>query len=45
MAVYEEVRRRHLAGEALLAIGRAMGLARGTVRKFAYQRVDEIGPG
>lgn len=36
MAVYEEVRRRHLAGEALLAIGRAMGLARGTVRKFAY---------
>jgi transposase len=38
MAVYEEVRRRHLAGEALLAIGRAMGLARGTVRKFAYAR-------
>jgi transposase len=36
MAVYEEVRRRHLAGEALLATGRAMGLARGTVRKFAY---------
>jgi transposase len=38
MAVYEEARRRHLAGEALLAIGRAMGLARGTVRKFAYAR-------
>jgi transposase len=38
MAVYEEVRHRHLAGEALLAIGRAMGLARGTVRKFAYAR-------
>ena len=37
-AVYEEVRRRHLAGEALLAIGRAMGLARGTVRKFAHAR-------
>jgi transposase len=36
VAVYDEVRRRHLAGEALLAIGRAMGLARGTVRKFAY---------
>jgi transposase len=38
LAVYEEVRRRHLAGEALLAIGRAMGLARGTVRKLAYAR-------
>ncbi len=36
MAVYGEVRRRHLAGEALLAIGRAMGLARGTVRKLAH---------
>jgi transposase len=34
-ARYEEVRRRHLAGEPLLAIARAMGLARGTVRKFA----------
>ncbi len=32
---YEEVRRRHLAGEPLMAIARAMGLARGTVRKFA----------
>jgi transposase len=38
LAVHEEVRRRHLAGEALLAIGRAMGLARGTVRKLAYAR-------
>ena len=36
--MYEEVRRRHLAGEALLAIGRATGLARGTVRKLAYAR-------
>ena len=34
-ARYEEVRRRHLAGEPLMAIARAMGLARGTVRKFA----------
>ncbi len=33
---YEDVRRRHLAGEALLAIGRATGLARATVRKYAY---------
>ena len=32
------MRRRHLAGEALLAIGRATGLARGTVRKLAYAR-------
>lgn len=35
-ARYEEVRRRHLAGEPLMAIARTMGLARGTVRKFAY---------
>lgn len=34
-ARYEEVRRRHLAGEPLLAIARTMGLARSTVRKFA----------
>jgi len=34
-ARYDEVRRRHLAGEPLLAIARAMDLARGTVRKFA----------
>jgi hypothetical protein len=33
--LYEEVRRRHGAGEPLLAISRRMGLARGTVRKFA----------
>jgi len=36
LASYEDVRRRHLAGEALLAIGRATGLARATVRKYAY---------
>jgi transposase len=34
-ALYDEVRRRHAAGEPLLAISRRMGLARGTVRKFA----------
>ncbi len=37
-ARYEEVRRRHLAGEPLMAIARAMGLARGTVRKFAQAK-------
>jgi transposase len=36
VALYEEVRRRHAAGEKLLAIGRAMNLAVGTVRKYAY---------
>jgi transposase len=35
-ALYDEVRRRHTRGEPLLAIGRKMGLARGTVRKFAH---------
>jgi len=35
VAAYEDVRRRHLAGETLLAIGRATGLARATVRKYA----------
>jgi transposase len=35
LALYEEVRRRHRAGEALLAIARTMKLARGTVRKYA----------
>lgn len=35
-AHYEEVRRRFEAGEKLLAISRAMGLARGTVRCYAY---------
>ena len=34
-ARYDEVRRRHLAGEPLLAIARATGLARATVRKHA----------
>ena len=34
-ARYDEVRRRHLAGETLLGIGRATGLAPGTVRKYA----------
>lgn len=36
LAAYQEVRRRHLAGETLLAIAAATGLARGTVRKYAY---------
>jgi transposase len=35
LAAYEDVRRRHLAGETLLAITRATGLARATVRKYA----------
>ncbi|WP_376100804.1 transposase (plasmid) [Roseomonas sp. CCTCC AB2023176] len=35
MALYDEVRRRHAAGEPLLALSRRMGLARGTVRKYA----------
>ncbi len=34
-AHYDEVRRRHLAGETLLGIARATGLALGTVRKYA----------
>ena len=34
-ALYDEVRRRHAAGEPLLTLSRRMGLARGTVRKFA----------
>jgi hypothetical protein len=36
VALYEEVRRRHAAGEKLLAISRAMNLAVGTVREYAY---------
>lgn len=36
LVAYEEVRRRHRAGESLLAISRATGLARGTVRKYAH---------
>jgi transposase len=35
LAAYEGVRQRHLAGETLRAIGRATGLARATVRKYA----------
>jgi transposase len=35
LAAYEDVRRRYLAGETLLAIGRVTGLARATVRKYA----------
>lgn len=38
--LYQEVRRRHLAGEPLLAISRALRLARGTVRKYA--RAEEF---
>ena len=34
-ARHAEVRRRHLAGETLLGIAREMGLALGTVRKYA----------
>jgi transposase len=33
--IYKEVRHRHRAGEALIAIARTMKLARGTVRKYA----------
>jgi len=36
LAAYEDVRRRHLAGETLLAIGRITGLAWATVRKHAH---------
>ena len=36
LAAYEDVRRRHLAGEALLAIKRATGLAPATERNHAY---------
>jgi transposase len=35
LALYEEVRRRHGAGEALIAIARSMKLARGTVHQYA----------
>ena len=38
-AAYEEVRRRHLAGETLVAIGQDTGLARATVRKYAHAEV------
>ena len=36
LAAYEDVRRRFQVGETLLAISRATGLARGTVRKYAH---------
>lgn len=36
LARYEEVRRRHQAGESLRAIKKATGLARATVRRFAH---------
>jgi hypothetical protein len=36
LALYEEVQRRYAAGEKLLTISRTMGLARGTVRKYAF---------
>jgi transposase len=36
VALYDEVRRRHAGGEKLQAIARAMHLAVGTVRKYAY---------
>ena len=36
LTLYDEVQRRHAAGEALIAIARAMGLAHGTVRNYAY---------
>ena len=35
LELYDEIRRRHRAGESLLAIARTMTLARGTVRKYA----------
>ena len=34
-ALYDDVRRRHAAGEPLMRIARTLGLARGTVRRFA----------
>ena len=36
MAQYEDIRRRYLAGETLMAMTRSTGLARATVRKFAH---------
>lgn len=35
LSLYEEIQRRHGAGEPLLTISRHMGLARGTVRAYA----------
>jgi hypothetical protein len=36
LGLYDEVQRRHAAGEPLISIARAMDLARGTVRSYAY---------
>jgi transposase len=36
LAAYDDVRQRYLAGETLLAITRATGFARSTVRKYAH---------
>ena len=36
LALYDEVQHRHTAGEPLISIARAMNLARGTVRNYAY---------
>ena len=36
LALYREVQRRRAAGEPLISIARAMNLARGTVRNYAY---------
>ena len=36
LALYNEVQRRRAAGEPLISIARAMNLARGTVRNYAY---------
>lgn len=36
LALYDEVQRRHTAGEPLISIARAMNLARGTVRNYAH---------
>ena len=36
LALYDEVQRRQAAGEPLISIARAMKLARGTVRNYAY---------
>jgi len=36
LALYDEVQRRQAAGEPLISIARAMKLARGTVRSYAY---------
>ncbi len=36
LGLYNEVQRRYAAGEPLISIARAMNLARGTVRNYAY---------